>query len=283
MNFTVIVRSIGERTESLCLQAIRREFSGPIYIIKNISPPYEVYLKNFQTLIESREKWGICIDADIILMKNWRKIIENNIENISSDQFFSITFNTQDYLSGKKLYRGIHIYNRLYAQLCYNFMCCNKEIIQTSIKNHILNKHFITKQESSLVSYFNLLGIQLYLSSDTIAYHAYEQYYHEFFRQYAVRAQRDKDNPSQLLEYRNNLQHLFTKTKNTDFKVGLLGIKHFDLFNHITDIQKLREEISLFLKNEYNILEKDPITLTLDKFYNIYSEGNLKKIFKLFT
>lgn len=33
----------------------------------------------------------------------------------------------------------------------------------------------------------------------------------------------------------------------------------------------------IILENEHNILEKCPITLTLDKFYNIYSDGKLKK------
>ena len=67
MKFGVYVRSIGERTERLCLESCYKYVDpSDVHLLKNYFPSYNVYREMFNRADKSDYDWFLAVDADIV-------------------------------------------------------------------------------------------------------------------------------------------------------------------------------------------------------------------------
>jgi len=67
---TVVIRSIGERTENKCYQLIEKQISKRNIFIVRKRPFTESIKESFKIAIEEKRKWLLCIDADVLVREN---------------------------------------------------------------------------------------------------------------------------------------------------------------------------------------------------------------------
>ena len=68
MKFGIFIRSVGERTEKLCIEACKQSLdSSKIHLIKNYYPAHKAYAKMFRMADELGYDWYLGLDADVIL------------------------------------------------------------------------------------------------------------------------------------------------------------------------------------------------------------------------
>lgn len=107
----VVVRSVGERTEALCLESIRL-FVEP-FIVSNVRPVAKAILETFELACSDPKDWYLVVDADVVLMRNWYPTLLEVVEGQEDRQLLApivYDFITNRTVSkGLKLYRGTHI------------------------------------------------------------------------------------------------------------------------------------------------------------------------------
>ena len=98
MNFGVFVRSIGERTERLCLEACYQCLPREnVHLLKDYYPSYNVYRAMFSGAKRHRYDWYMGLDADVILEPNWIQRVEEKIELLSAkSEVYKFTFKLHD-------------------------------------------------------------------------------------------------------------------------------------------------------------------------------------------
>ena len=70
-NITVIVRSVGERTEVKCIEHLEKIFGKDnIFLVKNVMPFSNAVKKTFEIGLKQRKKWTLAIDADVFLFED---------------------------------------------------------------------------------------------------------------------------------------------------------------------------------------------------------------------
>ena len=66
-NVTVIIRSVGERTEKLCCELLKKQVP-PENIFKVCEAPFtEALKKTFTVAIEANRTWTFVVDADMLV------------------------------------------------------------------------------------------------------------------------------------------------------------------------------------------------------------------------
>ncbi len=68
---TVIVRSVGERTEEKCVENLQNIFGkNNVYLIKNVTPLIKATKKAINLAIRKNAKWTLFVDADVFISKD---------------------------------------------------------------------------------------------------------------------------------------------------------------------------------------------------------------------
>lgn len=71
LNTTVIVRSVGERTEQKCIEYLENIFGREnVFLVKNKVPFSKAVEETFQIGLKQNKKWTLAIDADVFLFKD---------------------------------------------------------------------------------------------------------------------------------------------------------------------------------------------------------------------
>jgi len=175
MKFGIFIRSVGERTENLCLQSclssnIDREH---IHIIKNFIPATKAYERMFHLANQFRYDYYLGIDADIILKNDWYEILSQTISKIHNDDYFVFSFYIIDKFLGR-IDRGNHFYFGKYTHKAL-------EVLNANTCNTL-------KPESYLVNFINA---KTDVFDEVIGYHGYEQYYQDIFYRFWLQYKRN--------------------------------------------------------------------------------------------
>ena len=278
MNFGVIIRSIGERTEQLCYESVRQSVAeSDIFFVKNITPSYNAYLKMFSMASGMKWDWFLAIDADVILVNNWYEIISEVINSYSLEGFYAFDFPVVDYVSEKVLYRGIHIYCCKYNNYFQKYMLFNKYLSKTHFLKKCFNHRYVTKPESSLEIHLNRIGLQYKRFGQVIGWHGYEQYYREIFRQFVVRFLRDKgfaENYANCLLEQN--QNNLVITNDIDRLIANIAWNEANKWDIKTINTSILKKIDEYLL-EIGFTEKEPCEMNIEDFYSLYI-SDLKNI-----
>lgn len=112
-NITVIIRSVGERTEKLCINKAEEYFGKHnVFCVRNICPFSKAIRESFRIGIENNKKWTFVIDADVFLYED-RIATFMKFANKMYDEgaFFCATPYLYDnfFMKGRPV--GAHLYN----------------------------------------------------------------------------------------------------------------------------------------------------------------------------
>ena len=230
-DYTVVIRSVGERTEQLCYKKMVGMFGEDnVFIVKKI-PFVEAIRETYKIGINENKKWTLVIDADVIPDIN--KIYIFLYENINEDsQTFCIISKIKDkILNRENRIGGIHLYNTKLLNIGYNYIGINENI----------------RPEATILKEMKNGGYGYKVSDINIGIHDYEQYYKDLYRKSYIHAIKHK-NKIKIRELKNKIND------DDDYKVILLGYE---------DGLKHRGEISIN-KNFFNETTLNEVLLKLE-------------------
>lgn len=273
MKFYFCIRSIGERTEHLCFDAIIKEMPDAIInIIRNVTPSYQAYKSMFDWAMRLRSLdpngWLVAIDADVVMLPGWSKnLIESSLK-VAPNKTFKFTFQVYDPIFETSRSRGNHIYQLSHIDKAYEALMKNIKIIEEKkIKN--INKDFLLKPESSIRIHLEdkLKVVQF---PEIIGIHGAEQYFREIIRTFKIRRHREPDLDKTfeflLAEKRSDL----IKKLEYDKLAANLGWYAGSNLEEIISIDKGNKQEINNLIQKYSIVERNELIENYDRFCQIY-------------
>lgn len=244
MNFGVIIKTVGERTESLCIDSVRLAME-PI-LIKNISPYNKTLLKMYDIMLQEGKDWYLAIDADLILIKNWFEKIPNFIKK--SGNTLGLLPRTYDFILNQKYSygRGCSLYNITYIEKC-----------RDNLLKHYKNAHDSLIPESFICKLMGGPKTKRVFDNLVMGFHGFEQFHTSTFNVYARMSVKARNRPMLIRNWFYPIGN-----NHPDRLVALEGWK-YGLTNNV--------ESKDFTKHIPYEPEKEKCNLTLDEFYTKYN------------
>lgn len=204
---TVIIRSVGERTEALCEALILNEVpKANVHLIRE-RPFGAAVRKTLELAIEKGRRWTLAVDADVLLR---RHAIRDGLAWAETEkrEFFFANFLVADKLLGEIRCGGAHLYrgHLLHEALRY---------ADSSIDGH-------ERPESLVRARMALAGVQsVQVHNLVVGLHGFEQSYRDIFRTSFVYAL--KHPVSHMECCVRAWQRLMNEDE--DFRVALAGVR----------------------------------------------------------
>ncbi len=151
-NVTVVIRSIGEYTESKCNEILSDIFGeDSVFLVKNESPFSKAIEKTFNIGIKENKKYTLVVDADCLVNKNGIEDLldfaDGFLKNEDKDalSFQGLVF---DKFSGFYRYAGCHLYQTSKLEKCLEFieMSYGNNRPETFIKRNMVDAGFSSIQ-----------------------------------------------------------------------------------------------------------------------------------------
>lgn len=279
MHFGIYIRSIGERTEQLCIDSCGQYIDlKDIHVLRNYFPSYNIYREMFNRAVKSEYDWFLGIDADVVLYENWFKIVHKDIEHCINKKVFKFTYLVDDYIFREPIDRGNHIYNNAFSKYALKEL---KKNIFISKLPRFLKKHYeigrYLKPETSLrgrlLKTKNLLNFNY---TEVIGVHGAEQYLSEVFRRFAVRANRNSEYANKYNFLHQSNQESLHQQGDIDRYVANLGW-NYGMKHHFGRVDARTLEKYRKILKEIGITERNKINKDLTWFYNKYQQDYLKR------
>ncbi len=273
----VIIRTTGERTEQLCLASVLEAVDmADVVLLRNISPPHAVYLRQFALMAERNYDYVLCLDADIVLCEGWYETVLSMIHKNKGSRWFVLLATMYDGITGNFLGRGFHLYDTQFAQLSYYFMKCSEYLVRNQHVAEHININFTSRVESNLGKYYS--GLQMLDITERIilGWHGFEQYNTEIFRQYAMRRHREAG-----FKHPRRTPFLYAAASDTAFSpdahIARMGWDNYQIVDYRSDIETIKETIADFLRRA-GIAEKtdSTVALSLAEFRSTYNDDRMK-------
>ncbi len=174
---TVIIRSIGERTESICNATIEKQISSENILLVKAIPFTETLRQTFEAGLNEKRKWTLCVDSDVLLRPNF---IEEFIDYAETCPENVVAFNAlalDKFLVSPRAV-GIRLYRTSIFERALTYISASQEKIrpETFIIDSILKEGF--KQEHTDI----IAGL-----------HDFEQRYVDIFRKIFVHTRKHND------------------------------------------------------------------------------------------
>lgn len=175
-NINFVVRSVGERTEKLCLHALKSQgvLDNDITLLKSMDFN-KVQIKSCEVSIEANKTWSVFLDADIVLHPEALVAIERELKENASDRLFRFQPCTLDKFYGGKNPTGPHIYQSKYLE----------EAVKQVPKTGTLRPE--SQMVSKITEKLDLINV---MSSNACGFHSHEQFYLDLYRTFYFRAQK---------------------------------------------------------------------------------------------
>jgi len=181
MKLGAIVRSCGERTERLCIDSLKNElYKGDIKIIRNVYPFKETLKRCYSTAIQEKFDWYLCVDADMIMIRGWRELLETRLrflgDKIETEKIWELNFKLEDVVDPNPI-GDLRIINNKYSnELLYSYKQVKDSVKpEAAICSNIIKRLKVTRA----------------IFRNIIAYHGFDQYKRDVFNRFYIRACRD--------------------------------------------------------------------------------------------
>ena len=175
MKFGCIIRSVGERTENLCVEAVRRYLPEEnVDIVRNVRPFHMAVRRMFDIANGKDYDWYLGLDADVVLIDAWLNHVQDAVNNLKGD-CHKIIFLVKDRFIAVPTFYGIHLYNHKYTNEAIRILKRTQQDTKPegNLRHHMSCPQFLYKK--------GILG-----------YHGYLQYCKDIFARFALRYSRDK-------------------------------------------------------------------------------------------
>lgn len=242
-----IVRSVGERTEKLCLESLRTALpEKDVVLIRDVSPFLNTLKACYEAAIKHKFDWYLLVDADMVMKDGWYSLIIHKLQATPNTYlYWEFTFRLKDLVEPKNI-DAIHVVNGRYSE----------ELLRSANKV----KNGMKPEGSVRDDMINRTGAKRLITKDVIAYHGYEQYLLDVYYRFYNRACRDP----KYVEKRG----LFKKLDTDDKKIGKMGwdygIKNRNL--KFLDSRDKCVPVDDFVKG-FGFKERRHITYKLSTFY----------------
>jgi hypothetical protein len=240
MNIGCIIRSVGERTEKLCIDSVKRHLAeDSIHMIRNVKPFSSALDRMFEIAIENDYDWYFGLDADVILVKDWLDKLNTVVSNLDRD-CYRIDFPVKDRFLDKITYAGTHFYNHRFTREAQKML----ERTRNDNKPEGNIRHLMSQKE--------------HLEKDVcLGYHGFEQYRRDIFARFALRYKRDS---------RYVKRHRIFREMDEEKEVAKAGWE----YAKTSDLDFTNfDSREVFLKKTEKL---DPLKIPLDDFYKKMDE-----------
>lgn len=240
---TVIIRSIGERTEELCYRLLASQICEQNIHVVRTSPFAKALMKSYIIGIESKKDWTIAIDADVLIRDSAIEDLLSWATYSDSDYFLSESTVADKFL-GKVRTGGVKLYQTRFLEKAISFFD-GTMISSLRPETHVRNQMALAGFPS--IKIYNLI----------LGLHDFEQFYKDIYRT-AYTHQKKHTSITDALESYWNSQ----RGSDPDFKVASLA---FEIARSegkdITIDQSLFPKTIQEIKGLSHLQEKEPIEL----------------------
>jgi hypothetical protein len=197
----VVVRSAGERTESLCLDAIRAQTDARTEITRE-RPFANALRRSVRLGIDAAKRWTLCVDADVILAPDSIARLLSHLES-EPEAFFACGYPIDKYYGWPKA-RGVHLYRtEMLREAETAIPLVDVQRPETAMKDVLLARGHRS----------------VYVEDRALGLHGFGQYYRDIFRTIATRAQKSRDHFSRLMD-----RFARRAARDTDLRVALWAL-----------------------------------------------------------
>jgi hypothetical protein len=202
-NVTVIMRTVGERTEELCRRLILQQVPEENVITVSNTPFSAALADSYRAGIERGLKWTLCVDADVLLRPDAVATLLDTAEK-SESNVCEVQGLVLDKFFGGSRPAGNHLYRT--PLLPKALALIPKSGIDLRPEYYILQR--MKKLGYSWIQSYKVLGL-----------HDFEQYYRDIYRKCFVQAHKHDYRLDLFVSY-------WRRMKNTDpdFHIALIGL-----------------------------------------------------------
>jgi len=232
-SLTVVIRSIGERTENKCYQLIEKQISKRNIFIVRKTPFTESIKESFKIAIEEKRKWLLCIDADILVREN---VINDLLEIAEKEdsKTFVMKGNILDKFIDSPRNAGNHLYKTKYLKEAITEIPLSKDAI---------------RPESAMIEKMENRGYKHKKWDIFVGIHDFEQYYEDIYRKLFVHGKKHFNRiiDGKILEGWKVFSEI-----DLDYLVAIEGFKDGHRFKKNVEI----DSNAVFMKDFKNVLNK---------------------------
>lgn len=248
--FSIVIRSAGERTTSVCKNLVCNEVSAKQAHLIKLTPFEEALRESYRIGIDSGKKWLITIDADVLPRNGFMEKIASLSSGISDD-IFSFKPMVYDKFFLKHRMAGFRVYRCSMLKEALSLVPKNREQIRPE-------EYTVNRMEAN--------GFQTKVFEYVVGLHDFEQYYKDLYRKAFFHATK---HPQQVAENLGKWKVL--SNSDSDYRVMIKGAVDGLLSNDSpsADIRFFKSYIEKAL-GELEITEKGPIDM--DNLQNFIKE-----------
>lgn len=183
-DYTVIVRSVGERTEEKCIERLRHFFqTDDIKVVKNVTPFTAAIRKSFEMAIKDGKKWCWVVDADMLFYNDKLRIFFDNCNRIRDMDENAFCFQAYFYDNFfEECRQGMHLYSTKWLKMAMPFIDNDKG-----------------RPESQVIRNMGWRGYPCYVVETCIGIHDFFQFYRDIVAKGMLHAQKHS-NIEKLIE-----------------------------------------------------------------------------------
>ena len=243
IKFEYVIRTIGERTEDVCLELIglQQKPNEKIIIVRE-STHAKAIEKTFIASLNSMADWVIVVDADVLFQVDAVSRIRSKLDSCA-DNVFVVHFAIFDKLYSMKRWAGVHVYRVTMLEELYD-------------KFKKIRKKPNLKIEAATIKEVEKSNKQSLFIKDVVGIHDFEQNYKDIYRKAYLNTIR---NPGNIKHARKNWKR--KSSDDADYLVMLKAVndaraENRKLANSVNDfsLAELTEII-----NNLGLIEKSPL------------------------
>lgn len=241
-NYIIVIRSSDERTRNVCRNLIEQQASPDAITIIQLTPFKAALEECFRIGIQSKKKWLITADADMLFLPDTIKILVEQAEKMP-ENYIQLQGKIKDKITDNIRKGGPRIYR---VSLLHKLLK-----LSLSIEDNI-------RPESFMINSFGERGYPSRYISYMTCLHDYEQYYKDLYRKAFVHAYKHPEFLPEIIRNAVKLQN-----EDLDYKVILKAI--WDSLTEESQVAidtRLYSERSRTALNEIKVEEKKDLAET---------------------
>ena len=238
-DLTVVVRSVGERTQNVCWKLIAEQVPEENIVIINEQPFTAAIAKTFEVGLEKKKPWTLCIDADVMLREGAIVELLAMTQHLD-DKVFEIQGNVLCKFYGGSRQAGNHLYRTSLLA----------KALQCIPSNNVL------RPETATILQMNSLGFPWIRKEMIVGLHDYEQYYIDIYRKAFIFAHKHR--------YISIIEPMWHRLAHSDmdYQVALWGLKAGKNFEGEVKIDSRQFPQDIVKLTHFNDKEKEVLLLT---------------------
>ncbi len=230
-DLTIIVRSVGERTEEVCGELLKEIFPDCKIWVINEKPFTKAIKVTFELGINEAKKWTLVIDADVLVSKNGILSLIN-FANTQDEKVFEVQGKIIDKLFGGPRPAGNHLYRTA--------------LLKTALK-YIPEPNVSLRPETYVMRSMNDVSFTWIQREEIVGLHDFEQSYFDMYRKAYTHAKKHRTSLDILLKY-----WIREANADGDFKAVLLGANA-----GLTEDKEFTIDANFFSNNLKDILKQE--------------------------